>query len=138
MTEKVLVLHQSDELKVIALQKDLCLKYGNQKGVFKKYPLWIKLPSDFSVKDVCSVATGNFFSDENGFYISVSIKLENGTEIKSALQLLEFSKGSGGLKCSGENIQDFSLQPRIFRSATANFEENRYWLTDSIWKKIKK
>ncbi|MCQ2584596.1 MAG: hypothetical protein MJ185_03310 [Treponema sp.] len=135
MEKNVLVLHQSDELKLIALQNELCLSFQGKAGVFKKYPLWIELSENLSAKEISGVHLENIFLNENGVFLSVIIKTESGKEIQSSLQLLLF-RNKDEMPEAFE--KKFLLDCRIFRIAHGHFENNRYWLTDSTWKKIKK
>ncbi|MBS7261770.1 MAG: hypothetical protein KIG91_08975 [Treponema sp.] len=135
MEKNVLVLHQSDELKIIALQNELCLLFHGKAGVFKKYPLWVELPENLSAKEIAGVHFDNIFINENGVFLSVLIKTESEIEISGFLQLILFKNKE---KITETLKKEFQLDCRIFRVALGHFENNRYWLTDSLWKKLKK
>lgn len=135
MKKSVLVLHPSDELKIIALQDELRLSFQNEKGVFKKYPLWIELPEHLSAKDISAVHTEKIYQNEKGLFLSVFVVTDEGKEIQTSLQLILYKNE---VEKSEKFEKKFQLYCRIFRIAEGHFENNRYWLTDSIWKKIKK
>jgi len=136
LNKKVLVLHQSDELKLIALQKDLSLLLCNCPGVFKKYPLWAEVPECISVKNISGIHTENIFTEKEGVFISVKINFQDGNEIKSHFQLFVFTENSAKPENAEKIEKDFVLECKIFRIAEGCFEGNRFWLTDSLWKKI--
>lgn len=150
----VVVLHPSDELKVISFQKDLYkkIKGGNEQRVFRSFPLWfffptinenvsekleeINSPKKLSEK-IKSIEISGLQKDGDFIYLIGKFDIElsdtSSLKLEGKMKMLQ-GNFTGEIK--GEN--SFSLSPRIFRCAIFHQEGKSYWLTDSSWRKLKK
>lgn len=140
----VIILHPSEELKLIKLQKELISKLWNPTSCFDaSYPLWI--PFDFPVtnlkqdsKKIKKVTIDAPLWENNDLFCKVTINI-NDEIICSKLNLLQDIKKS----CKEQNIPaglslDFPLNIKIFRLGIAvnNPEEHSTAIQDSVWCKL--
>lgn len=166
MKKKVLVLHPNDEQKIIRLQEEIEEAVKNWLcesdtaigvKIFRHFPLWCEtggFEDEFSDEDFNSesvnkrIAGGingvrifkpEFFGEGNkieNVSANVEIVLENKKIVKTKLILLTFSD-----KIENEIdivLPDFEMELKIFRIGDATFEENRYFITDGVWRKLNK
>lgn len=143
-TNKVLVLHQSDELKVIASQNKILdfftankISSENKKSkVIKTYPLWASFDDDFSENfsgKVSSLSLANACVQNKGFHLFFVVSDSQGKVFQADMEIIRFMN----------DVSDFDfelpeLKCRVFRISEAHFNQSNrsYFLTDSKWVKL--
>lgn len=136
--KRVLVLHQSDELKVIEFQTNLQKKFEAEgKKVLKTYPLFAFFEEEVTDEDLKLIESVTIKAPEQeGNYLYLPVCVFDGErEIIGKIRFLFLCDKT-------EFIPDcfpfVEIKSRIFRFAFFHQEENSYWLTDSRWKKLSK
>lgn len=143
-SKKVLVLHSSDELKLIGLQNKIRevrseQSSGNESILLKLFPLWSEpLPDEIveaaDNKRILDLAVSGPFCDGCYIYCLLQFSFLNSEGIKGLCESrINIIKGTVCLE-----ISDFCFSSKIFRIAEKHEDGNRYWLTDSVWQKLKK
>lgn len=136
--KKVLVLHQSDELKVISLQDKIAEYFSGNSDfrILKIYPLWgcfsEEISEDFLSK-VLELGVKKISFREKSVFLQFSMKDSENNEITSDMEIVRFSKKSPEV-----SFELPELRCRVFRIVRAHFNESdrSYYLTDSRWVKL--
>lgn len=140
-SNKVLVLHPNDELKLIGLQDKLRAERNQEENCFllKIFPLWSEPLSEEIIdaakdKRILKLSVSGPICKDGEVYCPLSfLFLKSDGSCTSAESRIIILKGN----CNPE-ISGFDFSPRVFRIAEKHEEGNRYWLTDSVWQKLKK
>ncbi len=139
----VIVLHPSDELKLIEFGKKCLEVTASESGskIFSMFPLWGIIenvegqsPSLLS-KKISGLVYDGQGTDGSALYIRLRLFMKDGTEKSIRIDFLKKAgEGTG-------NLQVPSFEPeldlRIFRICNACFEGNSYFINDSSWVKLK-
>lgn len=141
----VLILHPTEELKLIRFQKELIKEFNQEGCIFYSHqPLWIEI-ENFSAgtkeelkeisKGISSINFTSLENDDEEIFLTAEIEYR-GEKIKSQLPLLHLYRGKmpsvlDHKKCPVEEIKIFRL------GIPYQYTETSQSLSDSIWHKAK-
>lgn len=145
-----LLLHSTEELRLINFQKELILKLNetdsqNQKRIFyRQIPLWIELGDfDISKKNIIkSVEFGQTDFSKTQIFIDVKVSLNDSSEINTKLPLINLLRGSDFFELSPAKsvlkIKQPVNQLKVFRlGIVKELSPVAKCISDSKWCKLK-
>ena len=138
----VIILHPTEELKLIKLQKELINSlYSDSRIITAAYPLWIKL-DEFDLQDKASIKKiefGEFEVDRNTVGLPVFIDCDKGI-INSKLTLVSIYKGNDFSDMDNifvSQIKKPVKQLKVFRLALVQEESpHATSISKSVWCKL--
>ena len=139
----VIVLHPSDELKLIEFGKKWLKVIKAESGckAFSSFPLWAVLENEEGLcpsllsKKIMDLVYDGIETDFSGLYIKLKILFKEGYEKKARIYFLK--NAGNGTECLPFPSSEPELDLRIFRICNACFEGNSYFINDSSWVKLK-
>ena len=139
----VIILHPTDELKLINFQKEVISSLYNEKRIlYASAPLWIEL-GDFEIAEknqIKKIEIGDIEFSENEIYSRVLIECENGN-ITSKLTLVNIYKGETFSQSDRMMISE-KIQPvrqlKVFRLGLMQEQgPHTKSICKSVWCKLK-
>ena len=138
----VIILHQTEELKLITLQKELIHSlYNDSRILLAEYPLWIE-SGEFELQDKASIKKiefGEFQVSKNAVSLPVFIVCDKG-KIESKLTLVSIYKGndfSDSDKNTVSQIKEPVKQVKVFRLGLVQDQgPHAKSISKSVWCKL--
>lgn len=134
----VIIPHQTEELKLIRLQKEVLQSMGKNPSFTKKLPLWLELP-DVEIKsfakNIKSVKLNSINQTDKDLFLEFLIKTEN-ADVKAKLTLFTNCLPNS---CKLIDIKKIPVtELKIFRLGLCikNVETHSMEIEDSVWVKL--
>lgn len=134
----VIIPHQTEELKLIRLQKEVLQSMGKNPSFTKKLPLWLELP-DVEIKSfakkIKSVKLNSINQTDKDLFLEFLIKTEN-DDVKAKLTLFTNCLPNSSKLIDIKKIPVTEL--KIFRLGLCikNDETHSMEIEDSVWVKL--
>ena len=137
----VIILHPTEELKLIKLQKELISElFEDGRILYAARPLWIKINTEVVGPQIKHIELGELEVSDNSIYIPVTITTEQGTQF-SKLTLVIIHNNHTFTDTDRQNIEKIKQpvrQLKVFRlGIEKELSSNSKCITESKWIQIR-